>query len=691
MSILKEAFQELELLDDTFYDIDDKEDIEKLQKSLDSDVDDELDDVEMIVDLEADNEEDLKDSYVGQVLLFCPVCHTIHYANKEDVIPSEENPELVNIEEQCPHCNEVGGFEVVGEVAPYGEDETTSEDEPTEDGEEKGEKSFLDRLVDDDMTPSELDDDENPLELDDSDDFEESYGRKSIRENLNKKKLTEAPVYRLNPQYDARQSFYGKAQVDTGDKGDQNKLYSYDTLVAEIKDGKPVVYGTYSQTTLRHIKEWLKQLGFKAETSKQIMNDYGVKEESCKTEECKENLKEEVQDEAYAIADYVYEKIKDKDTVSWDEFEDLVNEGCKELYGVDLFASVGDDDKVTINEKEFDVNDLVNGDIRGILSYQGYATIFEGENEGGLTTLDLNLEESKELDEKLPKDLAKAYNRVNREHSYAMGVKDDRREVRTDYENSNYTEVTPEEAMELKKQGKLGNVRLIIDGEAVAFDQNGEPLNTFTVSWKKEYETKNGNTKDKVRQMPLSHLFKIADKIYVTDEAEHGTYADWEWEKDANGDYKQKILKDNPIAAKRRQQRDNDIDDTGRHSTSFEKGQAQDYQNYAKGNEKRVKEYEDKLAKLEKDYADGEISRKQYESDKASYLNSIEQYKKYAQQDKQTAGRYFQRFRNTRADRTFAASNKNLQAGIEKFNDLKDDIRSAKYHLDDLKKNGLSS
>ena len=30
-------------------------------------------------------------------------------------------------------------------------------------------------------------------------------------------------------------------------KGYKNKLYSYDTLVAEIKDGKPVVYGTYSQ------------------------------------------------------------------------------------------------------------------------------------------------------------------------------------------------------------------------------------------------------------------------------------------------------------------------------------------------------------------------------------------------------------------------------------------------------------
>ena len=84
--------------------------------------------------------------------------------------------------------------------------------------------------------------------------------------------LTESP--KLDARFDSRQSFYGKAKTE-GDK-----LYSYNTLVAEMKEGKPVVYGLYSQTTTRHIKEWLKQNGFKAESSKQIMNDYGVKEEA---------------------------------------------------------------------------------------------------------------------------------------------------------------------------------------------------------------------------------------------------------------------------------------------------------------------------------------------------------------------------------------------------------------------------
>ena len=114
-----------------------------------------------------------------------------------------------------------------------------------------------------------------------SDDDEDDGENESLKED---KKLREAPNYELRPQYDSRKSFYGKARVDTGDNDDKNKLFSYDTLVAEIKDGKPVVYGAFSATTLRHIKDWLKQNGFKAENKAQILRDYGVKEEAKKCE-----------------------------------------------------------------------------------------------------------------------------------------------------------------------------------------------------------------------------------------------------------------------------------------------------------------------------------------------------------------------------------------------------------------------
>ena len=76
----------------------------------------------------------------------------------------------------------------------------------------------------------------------------------------------------LFPQHDSRKSFYKKATVVITDT--EMTLISYTTAVAVIKDNKALVYGTYSPTTLRHIKEFLKQNGFKAESKKQIEADY---------------------------------------------------------------------------------------------------------------------------------------------------------------------------------------------------------------------------------------------------------------------------------------------------------------------------------------------------------------------------------------------------------------------------------
>lgn len=81
----------------------------------------------------------------------------------------------------------------------------------------------------------------------------------------------------LECQYDPRKSFYSKARVDEEDG--KTILISYNTKVAYIKNGKAFVLGLWSATTSRHVKEFLMQNGFKAETTKQIQKDYGVKEE----------------------------------------------------------------------------------------------------------------------------------------------------------------------------------------------------------------------------------------------------------------------------------------------------------------------------------------------------------------------------------------------------------------------------
>lgn len=78
--------------------------------------------------------------------------------------------------------------------------------------------------------------------------------------------------YFLSPKYDYAKSFYNKAYVVEDDYS--KRLYSYKTLVCEINEDVAYVYGTYSNTTLRHIKEFLKQNDFKAESKEQIIKDY---------------------------------------------------------------------------------------------------------------------------------------------------------------------------------------------------------------------------------------------------------------------------------------------------------------------------------------------------------------------------------------------------------------------------------
>lgn len=84
--------------------------------------------------------------------------------------------------------------------------------------------------------------------------------------------------YQLKPIYENKKSYYNKAVIEDFYNG-KKTLKSYETNVCFIENNKAVVKATYSQTTLRHIKEFLTQNGFKAETRKQILNDYKPSEE----------------------------------------------------------------------------------------------------------------------------------------------------------------------------------------------------------------------------------------------------------------------------------------------------------------------------------------------------------------------------------------------------------------------------
>ena len=63
--------------------------------------------------------------------------------------------------------------------------------------------------------------------------------------------------------------YYGKAKVRELDDGSR-VLTSYDTKVAQVKDGKLTVFGWYSATTARHINEFAMQHGFPKMTKKEM-------------------------------------------------------------------------------------------------------------------------------------------------------------------------------------------------------------------------------------------------------------------------------------------------------------------------------------------------------------------------------------------------------------------------------------
>lgn len=78
-------------------------------------------------------------------------------------------------------------------------------------------------------------------------------------------------LYYLQARYDARADFYKKAKVISYN----NALYlkSYSTIVAKIDNGQVVVNGWYSQTTGRHINEFLQQNGFAKMSKKEMIGE----------------------------------------------------------------------------------------------------------------------------------------------------------------------------------------------------------------------------------------------------------------------------------------------------------------------------------------------------------------------------------------------------------------------------------
>ena len=94
-----------------------EDEIEDGKKELEK-KDERKEQAEKIVDVDANTIDELKDSYVGNAILQCPVCRTLIY-KKPDALKKDDEENVYNKEETCPHCGSLDGYILVGQVATY--------------------------------------------------------------------------------------------------------------------------------------------------------------------------------------------------------------------------------------------------------------------------------------------------------------------------------------------------------------------------------------------------------------------------------------------------------------------------------------------------------------------------------------------------------------------------------------------
>ena len=160
-TFIQEAFKQFYLTEDAeefSLNVSGPDDVESFLDIVAPEEDEEV--ISDVYDLEAEAKEDLKQSYLGKVILDCNVCHSNVFFNKDEITEDEDGLCCVDIE--CPYCMSNEGYTIIGEVKPYQEEEDVDiEDIETE---EVPEEPVDDVEIDVDETEEEPEVEEDELE-----------------------------------------------------------------------------------------------------------------------------------------------------------------------------------------------------------------------------------------------------------------------------------------------------------------------------------------------------------------------------------------------------------------------------------------------------------------------------------------------------------------------------------------------
>ena len=180
-----------------------------------------------VYDLEAEAKEDLKQSYIGKVILDCNVCHSNVFFDKADV--SEDESGLVCKDIECPYCMSNEGYTIIGEVKPFAEEGSEELEEPIEDTLDKED------ILSDDESEEIIDDEESididneitnedDIDLEDEDEdedeeLEEEYLKSSEKLDPSKE-LSEGAKLDKVKELDGNDSISGEETPIDGTKGE---------------------------------------------------------------------------------------------------------------------------------------------------------------------------------------------------------------------------------------------------------------------------------------------------------------------------------------------------------------------------------------------------------------------------------------------------------------------------------------
>lgn len=178
-----------------------------------------------VYDLEAEAKEDLKQSYIGKVILDCNVCHSNVFFDKADV--TEDESGLVCKDIECPYCMSNEGYTIIGEVKPFAEEGSEELEEPIEDTLDKED------ILSDDESEEILDDEESididnevanedDIDLEDEDEdeeLEEEYLKSSEKLNPSKE-LSEGAKLDKVKELDGNDSISGEETPIDGTQGE---------------------------------------------------------------------------------------------------------------------------------------------------------------------------------------------------------------------------------------------------------------------------------------------------------------------------------------------------------------------------------------------------------------------------------------------------------------------------------------